>query len=106
MPPSRPALPNCRAHQVIRWSAASTSAGGSSRPVRPAFPDGSAHRATRACLAACSRRLRAFSGLTSITARLIADRNPAAVSDPARPSTIASAARASAGSSSTVALTR
>ena len=89
MPPSRPALRSCRAHQVIRWSAASTSAGGNSRPVKPAFPDGSAHRATRACSAACSRRLRAFSGFTAITARLITDRNPAAVSDPARPSTIA-----------------
>ena len=103
MPPARPALPSCRAHQVIRWSAASTSAGGSSRPVRPAFPDGSAHRCTRARFAECSRRCFACSGFTCITARLIADRNPAGVNDPARSRTMASAARASAGSSSMVA---
>ena len=51
----------------------------------------------------CSRRFLAFSGLTSITARRIAARSWAGVSDPARSKTMASAARASAGSSSAVA---
>ena len=100
--PGRPFL-SSRAHAVIRWSAASTSAGGSSRPISAALPESSAHRCTRASRAACSRRLRALSGATSITARAIAARSPPGVSRPARPSTSASAARASAGSSTVAA---
>ena len=104
MSPSRPAFFSSRAQAVIRWSAASTSAGGSSRPISAAFPESSAHRCTRASRsAACSRRFRAFSGATSITARTIAARSPPGVSRPARPSTIASARRASAGSSTATA---
>ena len=88
MLPASPAFFSCRAHQEIRWSAARTSAGGSSRPASAAFPLSSAHRCTRASLAASSRRRRAFSGATSITARAIADRSPPGVSRPARPSTL------------------
>ena len=103
MLPSSPAFFSCRAHQEIRWSAARTSSGGSSRPASAAFPLSSAHRCTRASFAAASRRFRAFSGATCITARAIADRSPPGVSRPARPSTFSSAARASSGSSSAVA---
>ena len=103
MSPSRPAFFSSRAHAVIRWSAARTSAGGSSRPISAAFPESSAHRCTRASRAACSRRLRALAGATSITARAIAARSPPGVSPPARPSTSSSAARASAGSSTAAA---
>ena len=92
MSPSSPAWRSCFAHAVTRWSAARTSAGGSSRPASPAFPLSSAHRSTRVRRAMCSRRFFAFSGLTSMTARLIAARSAPGVSDPARPSTIASAA--------------
>ena len=94
MPPSRPAFLSSLAHAVTRWSAASTCAGGSSRPASPAFPDASAHRSTRVFSAACSRRFFALPGATSMTARAIAARSPGGVSVPARPSTIASAARA------------
>ncbi len=97
MSPSSPAFLSSVAHQVIRWSAASTSAGGSSRPISAALPESSRHRCTRASRWACSRRLRALSGATSMTARAIAARSPPGVSRPARPSTSASAARASAG---------
>ena len=45
----------------------------------------------------------ALPGATSMTARVIAARSPGGVSVPARPSTIASAARASPGSSTAVA---
>ena len=38
MLPASPAFFSCRAHQEIRWSAARTSAGGSSRPASAAFP--------------------------------------------------------------------
>ena len=51
----------------------------------------------------CSRRCLALSGLTSMTARRIAARSWAGVSDPARSRTRASAARASSGSSKAVA---
>jgi len=103
MPPSTPALRSSLAHAVTRWSAASTCAGGSSRPASPAFPLASAHRSTRVLSASCSRRFFALPGATSITARAIAARSPGGVSSPARPSTIASATRASAGSSTAVA---
>ena len=94
---------SCRAQAVIRWSAARTSAGGSSRPISAAFPESSAHRCTRASRAATSRRFLAFSGAASSTARAIAARSPPGVSRPARPSTSASALRASAGSSTAAA---
>ena len=45
--PARPASAPC-AQAVIRWSAASTSSGGSSRPISAALPESSAHRSTRA----------------------------------------------------------
>ena len=98
MSPSRPAARSSLAHQWIRWSAASTSAGGSSRPISAALPESSSHRCTRAFRAASSRRLRALSGATWITAAATADRSPPGVSRPARSSTSASAARASSGS--------
>ena len=103
MPPSSPARRSSPAHQQIRWSAASTSSGGSSRPISAALPESSAHRSTRANRAAVSRRSRAFSGATSITARAIAARSPPGVSRAARSRTLASAAAASSGSSSAVA---
>jgi len=103
MVPSSPARFSSFAQAVTRWSAASTCAGGSSRPASAAFPESSAHRSTRASRAACSRRFFALPGATSMTARAIADRSPPGVSDPARPSTSASAARASPGSSTAVA---
>jgi hypothetical protein len=103
MLPSSPAFFSCLAHQVTRWSAARTSAGGSSRPTSAAFPESSAHRSTRASLAASSRRLRAASGATCMTARAIAARSPPGVSVPARSRTRASAARASSGVRSRVA---
>ena len=84
-------------------SAASTSSGGSSRPISAAFPESSAHRCTRASRAAASRRFCAFLGATSMTARRMAARSPPGVSRPARSSTFFSAARASAASSSAVA---
>ncbi len=103
MSPSSPAALSCRAQEVIRWSAARTSAGGSSRPINAALPESSAHCCTRASRAAASRRFLALPGATSMTARAIAARSPPGVRRPARPSTIASAARASPGSSSAVA---
>ena len=84
MPPSSPACRSSRAQAVIRSSAASTSSGGSSRPISAALPESSAHRSTRANFAAVSRRSFAFSGATSITARAIAARSPPGVSRPAR----------------------
>ena len=84
MPPSSPAWRSSLAHAVTRWSAASTSAGGNSRPARPALPESSAHRSTRARLAMCSRRFFALPGATCMTARVIAARSWAGVSDPAR----------------------
>jgi hypothetical protein len=101
--PSAPAALSRLAQESIRWPAASTSAGGSSRPASAALPENSAHCCTSVLLAAFSRRLRAFSGATSITARAIAARSAPGVSRPARSSTFASAARASAGSRSWVA---
>ena len=68
MAPSSPAVRSSLAQAVIRWSAASTSSGGSSQPISAALPESSAHRSTRASFAAASRRCRAFSGATSITA--------------------------------------
>ena len=103
MLPSSPASRSSPAHQLICWSAARTSSGGSSQPIRAALPESSAHRSTRAFLAAVSRRSLAFSGATSITARAMAARSPPGVSRAARSRTFASAARASAGSSSAVA---
>ena len=100
MSPSSPAFFSSRAQAVIRWSAVSTSAAGSSRPIRAAFPESSAHRCTRASRAATSRRFLAFSGAASITARAIAARSPPGVRRPARPSTSASALRASPGPAS------
>ena len=104
MSPSSPAWPSSFAQAVIRWSAARTSAGGSSRPISAALPESSVHRSTRMSLAAVSRRSFAFFGATSITARAIAARSPPGVSRAARSSTSASAARASSGSSRPVAL--
>ena len=101
--PSRRAAFSWLAQESIRWPAAVTSAGGSSRPIRAALPENSAHHWTSVLLAAFSRRFLAFSGAISITARAIAARNAPGVSRPARSSTIASAARASAGSRSWVA---
>ena len=68
MSPSSPAFFSSCAQAVIRWSAASTSSGGSSQPISAALPESSAHRSTRASFAAASRRSLAFSGATSITA--------------------------------------
>ena len=68
MPPSSPAVRSSLAQAVIRWSAARTWSGGSSQPISAALPESSAHRSTRASLAAASRRSRALSGATSITA--------------------------------------
>ena len=74
MEPSSPAFFSCLAQAVIRWPAARTSAGGSSRPISAALPESSAHRCTRASRAAASRRFLALSGATSMTARAIAAR--------------------------------
>ncbi len=52
MSPSSPARLSSCAQAVIRWSAASTSSGGSSRPISAALPESSAHRSTRASLTA------------------------------------------------------
>ena len=68
MSPSKPAFFSSLAQAVIRWSAASTSSGGSSQPISAALPESSAHRSTRMSFAAASRRCFAFSGATSITA--------------------------------------
>ncbi len=95
-PRSRPRW-SCRAHQVIRWSAARTSAGGASRMARPALPESSAHRSTRAFLAPCSRRSFAFSGATRAAARLIRLRSRPGLSPAACPRTCCSASRASSG---------
>ena len=95
MPPSSPALRSSPAHERIRWSHASTSSGGSSRPIRAALPESSAHRSTRAVRAAASRRCLALPGAASITARASADRSPPGVGRPARPRTAASTAAAS-----------
>ena len=103
MSPSSPAWRSSLAQAVIRWSAASTSSGGSSQPISAALPESSAHRSTRASLAAASRRSFAFSGATSITAWAIAARSPPGVSRAARSRTLPSAARAPASSSRAVA---
>ena len=103
MSPSSPALRSSFAQAVIRWSAASTSSGGSSQPISAALPESSAHRSTRASFAAASRRSFAFFGATSITAAAMAARSPPGVSRAARSRTLSSAARASASSSSAVA---
>src|SRR5207248_5663776 len=68
MSPSSPALRSSPAQAVIRWSAASTSSGGSSRPISAALPESSAHRSTRAVRAAFSRR----PGLTQREGELVA----------------------------------
>ena len=88
---------------MIRWSAASTSSGGSSQPISAALPESSAHRSTRASFAAASRRSFAFSGAASITAWAMAARSPPGVSRAARSRTLSSAARAPASSSRAVA---
>ncbi len=98
MPPSRPAWPQLPgppgdpliSGQHLRGRqlpAGQARVPGRLRP--PLHPRPLAPHAHGACFA--------FSGLTCITARLIADRSPAGVSDPARSRTIASAARASGG---------
>ena len=51
MPPSSPAFFSSCAQAVIRWSAASTSSGGSSQPISAALPESSIHRSTRASFA-------------------------------------------------------
>jgi len=103
MSPSSPAALRSLAQAVIRWSAASTSAGGSSQPISAALPESWIHRSTRASRAAVSRRSFAFFGAAAMTARAIAARRLPGVSRAARSSTSFSAARASAGSRNAVA---
>ena len=85
---------------MVRFSlAASTAAGGSSRPAIIAFPEPSGRTSTRRVFAASSRRPAAAAALTVMTARAIRSRIMPQVISPApgSPNRIASAALASAG---------
>src|SRR2546428_12029019 len=69
MPPPSPAAFSSRAQAVIRWSAARTSSGGSSRPIRAALPESSAHRSTRATRFARVERWAEDSGNAALMGR-------------------------------------
>src|SRR5260370_726925 len=87
-----------RAIADIRWSAASTSAGGRSRPASALVPAGSSHSSTLASFSATSRRRRAAVGSVANTARRTAARSSPVVCRGALARTWSSTARAAPGS--------
>src|SRR5258708_5996849 len=92
--PGAPASLSARAIAVIRLSAATASAAGSSRPARPAFPEPSGQASTRAWARPCSARRRAAAGSSHNTMALSAARSCPVVIDPPIPANPIAAAAA------------
>ena len=93
--PPAPAFFRSRAAVSMCWSAASTAAGGRSRPASDQVPAGSVQHSTRASFCAFSRRLRAASGSRASTARCSTPRSCPVVSPGASAATSAATAAAS-----------
>ena len=93
-----PARFSSRARSDSSASIAPATSASSSRAAICAFPESSARNSTCRVFAACSRRRRAFSGATCITARFTAARSAPGVIRPARSRILSSTAAASASS--------